>query len=58
MNTGGNVAGGMGALLVPLLVERFGWPAALGSAAFFSLVGAALWLFIDPAREMAKETLR
>ena len=58
MNTGGNIAGGMGALLVPLLVERFGWSAALGSAAFFSLVGAVLWLFIDPAREMARATPR
>lgn len=55
LNTGGNVAGGFGALIVPLVVERFGWPAALGSAAFFSLVGAALWMLIDPARELAKD---
>ena len=56
LNTGANIAGGFGALLVPLIVERFGWAAALGSAAFFSLMGAALWLLIDPNREMAKQS--
>jgi len=54
LNTGGNIAGGLGALLVPLLVARFGWLAALGSAALFSLVGAGLWLLVDPSREMRK----
>lgn len=51
LNTGGNVAGGVGALMVPLLVERFGWSGALTSAALFSLFGAALWFFIDAARD-------
>ncbi len=46
LNTGGNVVGGVGALLVPITVERLGWPAALGSAAVFALVGAALWCWI------------
>ena len=56
LNTGGNVAGGFGAILVPLVVERFGWAAALGSAACFSLAGAALWMLVDPNRELAKES--
>lgn len=55
LNTGGNIAGGLGGLLVPLIVERFGWPAALGSAALFSIIGAALWLLVDPARELEKD---
>ncbi len=54
LNTGGNIAGGFGALLVPLLVDRLGWGAALGSAALFALIAAALWLLVDPARELEK----
>ena len=56
LNTGGNIAGGFGALLVPLLVDHFGWGAALASAAFFALVAAALWLIADPSRELEKES--
>jgi ACS family glucarate transporter-like MFS transporter len=44
MNTGGNLAGGVVALAVPLIVERFGWPAALASGSVFALAAAALWL--------------
>ena len=54
LNTGGNIAGGFGALLVPLLVDKFGWGAALMSAAFFALIAAALWLVADPSRELEK----
>jgi ACS family glucarate transporter-like MFS transporter len=46
LNTGGNVVGGIGALLVPITAERLGWPAALGTASLFALAGAALWLFV------------
>jgi len=46
LNTGGNVVGGIGALLVPVTVAALGWPAALGTAAGFALLGAALWLWI------------
>jgi ACS family glucarate transporter-like MFS transporter len=47
LNTGGNVVGGIGALLVPLMVESLGWPAALAATAAFALVGAGLWFLID-----------
>ncbi|MEO8030897.1 MAG: MFS transporter [Gemmatimonadota bacterium] len=47
LNTGGNVVGGIGALMVPILVERLGWPAALASASGFALLGALIWLRID-----------
>lgn len=47
LNTGGNVVGGIGALMVPLMVESLGWPAALAAASVFALVGAGLWFLID-----------
>lgn len=50
LNTGGNVVGGLGALLVPLIAETFGWTASVASGAGFALVGALLWLFIRPDR--------
>jgi ACS family glucarate transporter-like MFS transporter len=46
LNTGGNVVGGIGALLVPVTVEAFGWVAALATASLFAFVGAALWFWI------------
>jgi ACS family glucarate transporter-like MFS transporter len=47
LNTGGNVVGGIGALLVPVIVDRLGWPAALASASLFALIGAASWLWVE-----------
>jgi ACS family glucarate transporter-like MFS transporter len=44
LNTGGNVVGGVGALMVPVMVSHLGWPAALGSASVFALVAALLWI--------------
>jgi hypothetical protein len=44
MNTGGNLSGGLVALVVPLVVDRFGWPAALATGAAFALMAAGLWL--------------
>ena len=46
MNTGGNVAGGIGAVLVPLLAAPFGWSVALGSGALCALGAAALWFAV------------
>ena len=46
MNTGGNVVGSVAALVIPLLVKRFGWGAALASGAAFALVAAVLWIWI------------
>ncbi len=50
LNTGGNVVGGLVALLVPLTAERVGWPVALGTASLFALGGALLWLGIRADR--------
>ena len=56
MNTGGNVVGGIGALLVPLTVRSFGWPAALVTGTVFAGVGAVLWLWIRADREFPEES--
>jgi len=50
MNTGGNVVGGFGALLVPLVARRFGWPAAISTGALFALLAAVLWIGIRADR--------
>jgi len=52
LNTGGNVVGGVAALLVPLTARTLGWPVALGTASLFALVGAVLWLWIRADRSI------
>jgi ACS family glucarate transporter-like MFS transporter len=46
MNTGGNVVGGIGALLVPITAEAFGWVPALATGSVFALIGVGVWLFV------------
>jgi ACS family glucarate transporter-like MFS transporter len=53
MNTGGNLSGGVVALVVPLVVDRFGWPAALATGSAFALVAAGLWLVTSADAAMA-----
>ena len=50
LNTGGNVVGGIGAVLVPLIAKHFGWPAAIASGSIFTIVGALLWLLVRSDR--------
>jgi ACS family glucarate transporter-like MFS transporter len=52
MNTGGNVVGGIGALLVPITAEAFGWIAALATGSVFALMGVGLWLFVRADKPM------
>ncbi|MEP7177122.1 MAG: MFS transporter [Gemmatimonadales bacterium] len=52
LNTGGNVVGGIGALVVPLTVGRFGWPVALATSSTFALVAAGLWLVTATDRQL------
>jgi len=58
LNTGGNVVGGVGALLVPATAGAFGWVAALGTASAFALVGAALWVWIRADERLAPAPAR
>lgn len=48
MNTGANIGGSLSPMLTPWLAERFGWPAALGTAAAVALIGALMWIKIRP----------
>jgi ACS family glucarate transporter-like MFS transporter len=48
LNTGGNIAGGIGAMLVPVVAGSLGWTTAVASGAIFSIVAAALWLGVRP----------
>jgi ACS family glucarate transporter-like MFS transporter len=52
MNTGGNVVGGIGALLVPVTAEAFGWVPALATGSAFALTGVGLWLFVRADKPM------
>lgn len=46
MNTGGNAAGFVNALLVPFTASTLGWTAALITGTAFAFASAVLWLFI------------
>lgn len=50
LNTGGNVVGGVVALVVPVIVSAAGWIPALVTASGFAFVAAGLWLFIRADR--------
>ena len=52
MNTGGNVVGGIGALLIPIIAEAFGWVPALATGSVFAMIGAGLWLFVRAEKPM------
>ena len=52
LNTGGNIVGGIGALVVPLTVRSFGWTAALATGSLFGLAAAVLWLVTKPDEEL------
>lgn len=53
MNTGGNAAGFVNALLVPFTAATFGWTAAMITGTLFALISAALWLFIRTDQPIA-----
>ncbi len=53
MNTGGNVVGGIGALLVPITAEAFGWVPALATGSVFAMIGVGLWLFVRADKPLA-----
>jgi ACS family glucarate transporter-like MFS transporter len=54
LNTGGNLPGVIGGIMVPLIANWLGWPVAISTGSLFALVGALLWLFIradEPMQE-------
>lgn len=54
LNTGGNIPGVIGGLMVPFIAGWFGWSAAIISGSLFAIVGALLWLFIRADEPMAE----
>lgn len=52
MNTGANLGGALSPSLTPWLAAQWGWPMALAAAGTVALVGAALWLKIDPSKTL------
>jgi ACS family glucarate transporter-like MFS transporter len=52
LNTGGNIVGAVGGLLVPFTAQYLGWTVAVSMGGVFALVGALLWLFIRGDRPM------
>lgn len=52
MNTGGNVVGFVGGMLVPVTAAAFGWVTAMSTGAVFAVIGAITWLFIRGDRPM------
>jgi len=51
MNTGANLGGALSPSLTPWMAAQWGWPIALAVAGAVALVGAVLWLKIDPTRK-------
>jgi ACS family glucarate transporter-like MFS transporter len=52
MNMFNQIGGVITASLTPLLADRFGWSVSFDAAACLCLLGALLWLFIDPHRRL------
>jgi ACS family glucarate transporter-like MFS transporter len=57
LNLAGNLGGLASTVLVPVLVQRFGWPAAIGSASLMALGAAALWFGVRVAGPAEETTL-
>lgn len=55
LNTGGNVVGFAGGMMVPLIATTWGWTVAVSSGAVFALLGAGLWLLIRGDHSMGSD---
>ncbi len=54
LNTGGNLPGVLGGMLVPVTASTFGWSVAMATGSVFALVGALLWLLIRADEPMTQ----
>ncbi len=50
LNTGGNFGGFLAALLTPWFAREIGWTGAFDVASLLAIVGAVVWLGVDPTR--------
>ena len=53
LNTGANVPGIVGGMLVPVTAGALGWPAAIVTGSVFAIVGALLWLLVRADEPMS-----
>lgn len=51
MNTAGILGGIASTSLVPVIAQKFGWTAALGTGTAMALACAALWMFVSDAKK-------
>ena len=54
MNTGANIGGAISPSLTPWIASQWGWPVSLAFAGSVALLGAFLWLWIDPGKGLHK----
>jgi ACS family glucarate transporter-like MFS transporter len=52
LNTGGNIPGVVGGMLVPLTASYFGWVAAVSMGSIFAVFAAVIWFFVRGDRPM------
>jgi MFS transporter, ACS family, glucarate transporter len=55
MNMGGQAGGAVAAITTPLIAAHFGWTISFLTAAGLCVIGAALWLVINPNRSLAAD---
>ena len=53
LNTGGNIPGVVGGMLVPFIAMQISWPAAIVSGSVFAFIGALLWFFVRADEPMS-----
>jgi ACS family glucarate transporter-like MFS transporter len=53
MNMGSQIGGVVTASMTPYVATAFGWTASFALSAAICLVGACLWIFINPAHQLA-----
>ena len=54
LNTGGNLPGIVGGMLVPVIANLLGWEAAIMTGSVFAIIGAVLWIFIRADKPMGE----
>lgn len=54
MNTGGNLPGAVGGMMVPVVANWFGWTIAIVSSAAIVLIGALLWFLLRADEPMVQ----
>ena len=54
LNTGGNIPGAVGGLMVPFIAGLLGWDATIITGSLFAFAAAALWLFIRADEPLAE----